>query len=63
MEKNTEEKERNLLELGKYEIYGPDSGDISIDKIELEAHTGAKRVWKVKSIDQKQIILEIEKFG
>lgn len=56
-------QERNLLEVGKYEIYGPDSGEISIEKIELAGHNGAKRIWKVKSISEKEIILDIEKFG
>lgn len=55
--------EKNLLEFGEYRMFGPDKGDISIDKIELKSVTGANRIWKVKSIDRKQIVLEVIKFG
>jgi len=34
-----------------------------LDKIELHAGSGAKRIWKVKSISQKEIIFEVVKFG
>lgn len=57
------EAERNLLEFGEYRMFGPDNGDISIDTIELKSVTGANRIWKVKSIDRKQIVLEVIKFG
>ena len=59
----TKETEKNLLEFGEYRMFGPDSGDISIDKIELKSVTGAHRIWKVKSLDRKQIVLEVVKFG
>ena len=58
-----QEDKKNLLEFGEYRIFGPESGEISIDKIELKSVTGANRIWKVKSIDKKQIVLEIIKFG
>lgn len=54
---------KNVLENGTYSIYGPDSGDIMIDTIELHAGSGAQRVWKVKSITKKEITLEIVKFA
>lgn len=54
---------KNVLENGTYSIYGPDSGGIQFDKIELHSGSGAKRIWKVKSFDAKNIALEVEKFG
>lgn len=54
---------KNVLENGTYSVYGPDSGEITFDRIELHAGTGAKRIWKIKSMDQKQIIFEVVKFG
>ena len=54
---------KNLLEYGEYRIFGPENGDISIDKMELKSVTGANRIWKVKSLDKKQIVLEVIKFG
>lgn len=59
----SKETEKNLFEFGEYRMYGPDNGDISIDKIELKSVTGAHRIWKVKSLDKKQIVLEVIKFG
>lgn len=56
-------KEKNVLENGTYSVYGPDSGDIMMDKIELHSGAGAKRIWKVKSFSPKEIVFEIEKFG
>lgn len=58
-----ENKNENILEAGNYRILGPENGDISIETIELKSVTGANRVWKVKSLDRKQIILEVIKFG
>lgn len=55
--------EENLLEAGSYRIKGPENGEISIDTIELKSVTGAHRVWKVKSLDKKQIVLDVVKFG
>lgn len=57
------ETEKNLLEFGEYRMFGPENGDISIDRIELKSVTGANRIWKVKSIDRKSIVLEVIKFG
>lgn len=59
----TNKTEPNLLEFGEYRMFGPDNGDISIDRIELKSVTGANRVWKIKSIDRKQIVLDVIKFG
>jgi hypothetical protein len=56
-------EDKTLLEAGAYKIHGPDNGEISIEKIELKSVTGAHRIWKVKSLDAKQIVLEILKFG
>lgn len=53
----------NILEVGEYQINGPESGEITFDKMTLAATSGAKRVWKVKSMTAKEIILEIVKFG
>jgi hypothetical protein len=54
---------KNVLENGTYSFYGPDSGDISLDKLELHSGSGAKRVWKVKSFTPKEVVFEIEKFA
>ena len=59
----SKQTEPNLLEFGEYRMFGPDNGNISIDKIELKSVTGAHRVWKIKSLDRKQIVLEVIKFG
>lgn len=59
----SKETEKNLLEFGEYRMFGPDNGDISIDRIELKSVTGATRIWKVKSLDRKQIVLDVIKFG
>jgi len=56
-------KEKNVLENGTYSIYGPDNGEIKIDKIELHSGSGAKRVWKVESFSEKEIVLKVEKFA
>jgi hypothetical protein len=56
-------EEKNVLENGVYSVYGPDNGEIKFDKIELHSGSGAKRIWKVKSFDEKNIVLEVEKFG
>lgn len=58
-----EEKKENILETGNYTILGPDSGDVMIDTIELNAGNGAQRIWKVKTISKKEIVLEIVKFS
>lgn len=63
IQKKEQKQEPNLLEFGEYRMFGPENGDISINKIELKSVTGAHRIWKVKSLDQKQIILEVVKFG
>ncbi len=57
------EQKKNVLENGEYAIYGPDSGAIEFNTLELQAGSGAKRIWKVKSMTNKEIILEIKKFG
>lgn len=58
-----EESTENILEVGEYQIDGPDNGDIAFDKMTLKATSGAKRVWKVKTFNQKEIVLEVLKFG
>ncbi len=59
----TAEQKKNVLENGTYSVYGPDSGAIEFDTLELHAGNGAKRIWKVKSMTEKEINLEIKKFG
>jgi hypothetical protein len=59
----TTESKENILEVGEYQINGPENGEITFDKMTLHATSGAKRVWKVKSMTNKEIILEIVKFG
>jgi hypothetical protein len=61
MENKNEPK--NVLEKGTYLVHGPDSGEISFDKLELHAGSGAKRIWKVKSMNEKEVVFEIVKFG
>ncbi|MBS3090954.1 hypothetical protein J4217_00720 [Candidatus Pacearchaeota archaeon] len=53
----------NILEVGEYQINGPIDGEIKFETLTLIATSGAKRIWKVKSMDEKKIILEIVKFG
>ena len=59
----TAKTEPNLLEFGEYRMFGPDNGDINIDRIEVKSVTGAHRIWKIKSLDAKQIVLDVIKFG
>lgn len=63
IQKEAPKPDPTLLEFGEYRMFGPENGDISIDRIELKSVTGANRIWKVKSLDKKQIILEVVKFG
>lgn len=56
-------EKKNVLENGTYSVYGPDNGDISFDIMELHSGSGAKRIWKVKSMSSEEIIFKIEKFG
>lgn len=62
-QKQTEEKNKNVLENGTYSIYGPDNGDISFDTIELHAGGGAKRIWKVEEFGRDKVIFKVIKFG
>ena len=62
MEEN-KKKEAELLESGSYEIFTPETGEIMMDTLILHGHNGTKRIWKLKSLDQKQAIFEIKKFG
>ena len=62
-EQKTEIKQENILENGEYQINGPENGDITFDTMILAATSGAKRIWKVKSMTNKEIIFEIKKFG
>ena len=55
--------EKNVLETGSYVITGPDNGEIKMDSLYLKGDNDANRVWKVKSMNEKEIILEIVKFG
>ena len=62
-EQKAEEIQKNVLENGTYSIYGPDNGEIMIDKIELHSGSGAKRIWKVEKFSKKEIVLKVEKFA
>jgi len=59
----SEEQKKNVLENGTYSMYGPENGDISIDTLELHAGSGAKRIWKVKSLTKQEIVLEVVRFA
>lgn len=61
--KEEQKKEENVLEVGEYQINGPENGDITFDTMILVATSGAKRIWKVKSMTNKEIIFDIVKFG
>lgn len=58
-----EAQKKNVLENGTYSIYGPESGEVMIDMLELHAGSGEKRIWKVKSFSEREITLEIVKFA
>ncbi len=61
--KKEEPKQENILEVREYQINGPENGEITFDTMILAATSGAKRIWKVKSMTNKEIIFEIKKFG
>ena len=61
--KQEEPQNDNVLEIGKYHVLGPESGEIEFDKIVLNAESGAKRIWKVKKFSTEEIVLKVEKFG
>ena len=66
MEEKTQSEKKSkseLLESGSYEIFTPDSGEFKMDTLILHGHNGAKRIWKLKSLDAKQAIFEVKKFG
>lgn len=54
---------KNVLENGMYSIYGPENGEIVVDKIELHSDSNRKRVWKVHKFSADEIIFKVEKFG
>ncbi len=56
-------EKKNVLENGTYSVYGPDSGAIEFERLELHSGSGAKRVWKVRHMSEKEIVLDIEKFA
>jgi len=58
-----DEEKKNLLETGSYEFLGPENGDINIDKIVLNSTSGAKRIWKIKSLSREEIVFKVEKFA
>ncbi len=58
-----EDEKKNVLEEGDYTLSGPENGDIRIDTLQLNSLSGARRIWKVKSITEKEIIFEIVKFA
>ena len=51
------------METGNYKVAGPESGDFKLETITLHSDSGAKRIWKIKSMTEKEIVLEIIKFG
>ena len=57
------EKNTNVLENGTYSIYGPETGDVMFDMLELHSGAGAKRVWKIESFSKEKIVFKVEKFG
>lgn len=61
--KPKEEKGKNVLENGTYSIYGPDNGDITFDRLELHAGSGAIRKWKIETFSKEKIVFKVEKFG
>ncbi|MBI3333910.1 hypothetical protein HYZ97_00270 [Candidatus Pacearchaeota archaeon] len=62
-EAKKEEEPALVLESGSYEITGPSTGEIQMDTLILKSGSGATRIWKLKSLDKKQALFEIVKFG
>ena len=54
MEQETK-KGKNVLENGTYSVYGPESGEINFETLELHSGSGAKRIWKVRSMTEKEM--------
>lgn len=63
MENKKEEEPALVLESGSYEIFAPASGEIKMDTLILHTNSGSKRIWKLKSLDKKEAVFEIIKFG
>jgi len=57
------EENKLVLEEGDYVVYSKNDKEIEIGTIELKSTSGSHRIWKVKSMDEKHIVLEIAKFG
>lgn len=61
--KKEEESNENILEVGEYQINGPENGEIKFETLTLKATSGAKRIWRVRGMTKDEITLDIEKFG
>ena len=57
------EENKMVLEEGDYVVYSKNDKDIEIGTIELKSPSGSHRIWKVKSMNEKEIVLDIVKFG
>lgn len=60
--KEETKKEKNVLENGTYSIFGPDTGEISFDTLELHSGAGNTRKWKIVEFSKEKIVFKVEKF-
>ncbi len=44
-------------------MISPENGKMKIETLILKLTSGAKRIWKLKSLNQKEAVFEIRKFG
>lgn len=52
-----------IVEEGSYNLIADTNGNFQITHLVLKSGSGAKRVWKVKEISEKDISFAIEKFS
>jgi hypothetical protein len=57
------EVNQNIIEVGEYQVNGPENGEIKLETMTLSSTSGAKRIWKVKNMTDKEIVFEIVKFS
>lgn len=52
-----------IVEQGSYNMVADTNGDFKITHLVLKSESGAKRVWKIHEMSEKDISFKIEKFG
>jgi hypothetical protein len=52
-----------IVEQGSYNLIANTDGDFKITHLVLKSESGAKRVWRVHEMSEKDVSFKIEKFA